>query len=159
MIARPYLRTPKAVIIQTTNLSRRKRHEFVRAVAQGLIPPETPPALRKAKKRRYFDVNDFLHLSRAAKLWYLLFQTEFTQTSAWLRDCQWPEYDSDLEEGEYKSFLQNEDSPTDHQCGSKCTNLNCRMRKYCACKLGANNLRTSQDLDTYRLPYLIFNFL
>lgn len=67
MIARPYLRTPKAVIIQTTNLSRRKRHEFVRAVAQGLIPPETPPALRKAKKRRYFDVNDFLHLSRGNK--------------------------------------------------------------------------------------------
>ncbi|KRT83690.1 hypothetical protein AMK59_3297 [Oryctes borbonicus] len=109
MIARPYLRTPKAVIVQTTNLARRKRHEFVRAVAQGLIPPETPPTQRKAKKRRYLD-------------------TELSQTSAWLRDCQWPEYDSDLEEGEYKPFLQSDGSPRDHQCGAKCNNLDCRAR-------------------------------
>ncbi|KAI4467592.1 rbr family ring finger and ibr domain-containing [Holotrichia oblita] len=109
MIARPYLRTPKAVIVQTTNLARRKRHEFVRAVAQGLIPPETPPAQRKAKKRRYLD-------------------TELSQTSAWLRDCQWPEYDSDLEEGEYKPFLPSDGSPRDHQCGAKCSNLDCRAR-------------------------------
>ena len=26
---------------------RRKRHEFMRAVSKGLIPPETPPALRR----------------------------------------------------------------------------------------------------------------
>lgn len=56
MIARPYLRTPKAVIVQTTALARRKRHEFVRAVAQGLIPPETPPTQRK-RKRKYLDVS------------------------------------------------------------------------------------------------------
>lgn len=58
MIARPYLRTPKTVIVQTTALTRRKRHEFVRAVAKGLVPPETPPALRKVKKRGYPDVRD-----------------------------------------------------------------------------------------------------
>lgn len=57
MIARPYLRTPKTVIVQTTALARRKRHEFVRAVAQGLIPPETPPLQRK-KRRRYLDVSE-----------------------------------------------------------------------------------------------------
>lgn len=56
MIARPYLRTPKAVIVQTTALARRKRHEFVRAVSQGLIPPETPPSQRK-RKRKYLDVS------------------------------------------------------------------------------------------------------
>lgn len=56
MIARPYLRTPKSVIVQTTALARRKRHEFVRAVAQGLIPAETPPMQRK-KRRRYLDVS------------------------------------------------------------------------------------------------------
>lgn len=49
IIARPYLRTPKAVIMQTTALARRKRHEFVRAVSKGLIPPETPPSLRKVR--------------------------------------------------------------------------------------------------------------
>jgi ankyrin repeat/IBR domain-containing protein 1 len=53
MVARPYLRTPRAVIIQTTTLARRKRHEFVRAVSKGLIPPETPPTLRKVRKRRF----------------------------------------------------------------------------------------------------------
>lgn len=56
MIARPYLRTPKAVIIQTSALVRRKRHEFVRAVEQGLIPPETPPMQRKRRKK-YIDVS------------------------------------------------------------------------------------------------------
>lgn len=56
MIARPYLRTPKSVIVQTSALARRKRHEFVRAVAQGLIPPETPPMQRK-KRKRYLDVS------------------------------------------------------------------------------------------------------
>jgi ankyrin repeat/IBR domain-containing protein 1 len=53
MVARPYLRTPRPVIIQTTALARRKRHEFVRAVSKGLIPPETPPTLRKVRKRRF----------------------------------------------------------------------------------------------------------
>lgn len=62
MIARPYLRTPRTVIVQTTALARRKRHEFIRAVAQGLIPPETPPSHRKTKKRRYFDVS-FMYIS------------------------------------------------------------------------------------------------
>lgn len=59
MIARPYLRKPKAVIVQTTTLARRKRHEFVRAVAQGLIPPETPPSQRKLHKKIYFDVSNY----------------------------------------------------------------------------------------------------
>lgn len=56
MIARSYLRTPKSMIVQTTALARRKRHEFVRAVAQGLIPPETPPHQRK-RKRKHLDVS------------------------------------------------------------------------------------------------------
>ncbi|CAG9860493.1 unnamed protein product [Phyllotreta striolata] len=77
MIARPYLRTPKAVIIQTSALVRRKRHEFVRAVEQGLIPPETPPMQRKRKKK-YID-------------------SDLSQTCTWLKDCEWPEYDTDEE--------------------------------------------------------------
>ncbi|XP_039298971.1 uncharacterized protein LOC111051560 isoform X2 [Nilaparvata lugens] len=47
MVARPYLRTPKGVIVQTTALARRKRHEFARAVSKGLVPPETPPARKR----------------------------------------------------------------------------------------------------------------
>lgn len=53
MVARPYLRTPRSVIVQTTVLARRKRHEFARAVSKGLVPPETPPALRRMRKRNY----------------------------------------------------------------------------------------------------------
>ncbi|KAG8232843.1 hypothetical protein J437_LFUL012647 [Ladona fulva] len=45
-LARPYLRTPRGVIIQTSALTRRRRREFVRAVSRGLVPPETPPSVR-----------------------------------------------------------------------------------------------------------------
>ncbi|RZF33312.1 hypothetical protein LSTR_LSTR007657 [Laodelphax striatellus] len=46
MVARPYLRTPKGVIVQGTALARRKRHEFARAVSKGLVPPPPPPPLQ-----------------------------------------------------------------------------------------------------------------
>nr|XP_023024193.1 ankyrin repeat and IBR domain-containing protein 1-like [Leptinotarsa decemlineata] len=105
MIARPYLRTPKAVIVQTSALARRKRHEFVRAVAQGLIPPETPPLQRKRKKR-YLD-------------------SDLSQTCAWLKDCEWPEYDTDEETDlsvTHKSVSHTHVSPTkEHQCGLLCS--------------------------------------
>lgn len=52
MVARQYLVTPRRQIIATTLLARRRRHKFVRAVSRGLLPPETPPALRRARIRR-----------------------------------------------------------------------------------------------------------
>ncbi|KAH0812293.1 hypothetical protein GEV33_010496 [Tenebrio molitor] len=111
MIARPYLRTPKAVIVQTTALARRKRHEFVRAVAQGLIPPETPPTQRK-RKRKYLD-------------------TDLTQTSAWLRDCEWPEYDSDEDnEISFKQFSGGSPNSKEHQCGFLCSRHGCGRSDY-----------------------------
>lgn len=71
MVARPYLRTPRSVIVQTTALARRKRHEFARAVAKGLVPPETPPTLRKLRRRNYrvlaIDTNNDA-VSRYARL-------------------------------------------------------------------------------------------
>lgn len=54
MVARPYLRTPRTKIVQTAHLVQRKRHEFVTAIAKGLVPPDTSPASRK--KRRIFSV-------------------------------------------------------------------------------------------------------
>ncbi|XP_044263786.1 ankyrin repeat and IBR domain-containing protein 1-like [Tribolium madens] len=111
MIARPYLRTPKAVIVQTTALARRKRHEFVRAVAQGLIPPETPPTQRK-RKRKYLD-------------------TDLTQTSAWLRDCEWPENDSDEDnEVSFKQFSGGSPNSKEHQCGFLCSRHGCGRSDY-----------------------------
>ncbi|KAK3873737.1 hypothetical protein Pcinc_021271 [Petrolisthes cinctipes] len=52
MVARQYLVTPRGQIIATTLLARRRRHKFVRAVSRGLLPPETPPSLRKSRRRR-----------------------------------------------------------------------------------------------------------
>ena len=60
MIARPYLRTPRSKIIQTAHLVQRKRHEFVTAIAKGLVPPDTSPTLKK-KRKKYsveLDVSD-----------------------------------------------------------------------------------------------------
>lgn len=53
MVARPYLRTPRSSIVDMTQKVRRKRHEFIRAVSKGLVTPETPPALRRVRRRRF----------------------------------------------------------------------------------------------------------
>ncbi|KAK5648628.1 hypothetical protein RI129_003520 [Pyrocoelia pectoralis] len=112
MIARPYLRTPKSVIIQTSALARRKRHEFVRAVAQGLIPPETPPVQRKQRKRRYVDGKKLSH--------------SYSEASTWLKNSEWPDYDSEDDE-DLVSRSQSRGSPTgkDHQCSLQCNWKNC----------------------------------
>ena len=40
MVARPYLRTPRAKIIQTTQLLHRKRQDFLLALSRGVIPDD-----------------------------------------------------------------------------------------------------------------------
>ncbi|XP_048517886.1 ankyrin repeat and IBR domain-containing protein 1 isoform X5 [Dendroctonus ponderosae] len=109
MIARPYLRTPKVVIIQTSTTTRRNRHEFVRAIAQGLIPPETPPTLRK-RKRKFNDLAD---------------------TSSWLKDCEWPggDYDTDEETDLSVTLKKMIRSPVaEHECGLLCSSQGCGTR-------------------------------
>ncbi|XP_022243991.1 ankyrin repeat and IBR domain-containing protein 1-like isoform X1 [Limulus polyphemus] len=107
MVARPYLRTPRDKIIQSTIYCRRKRHEFVTAVSKGLIPPETPPSLRRTKHRRYpglmgIDSVEDEQISQAimASLW------DMDPQNPWVKDVQgrhsnlsaiydWPDCDSD----------------------------------------------------------------
>lgn len=57
------------------------------------------------------------------------FQTELSQTSTWLRDCEWPEYDSDNEETEvvFKPFSQDA-TKEHHQCGLRCTRHDCTSK-------------------------------
>uniref|UniRef100_A0A1B6EFT1 RBR-type E3 ubiquitin transferase n=1 Tax=Clastoptera arizonana TaxID=38151 RepID=A0A1B6EFT1_9HEMI len=109
MVARPYLRTPRSVIVQTTALARRKRHEFARAVSKGLVPPETPPTLRKLRRRNYRVVaidtnNDADQVHAIAESLKAL-----DSNNPWVKDAQgrhnnlsaiydWPDFDSDDEE-------------------------------------------------------------
>lgn len=103
-IARPYLRTPRSLIIQTTALVRRKRHEFVRAVNKGLVPPETPPILRKNRKRRFPgiipDILNDKDLSQAiaASLREMDPNDSLTQEILNNHVVHPPDYDSDDEE-------------------------------------------------------------
>ncbi|XP_025835160.1 ankyrin repeat and IBR domain-containing protein 1-like, partial [Agrilus planipennis] len=107
MIARPYLRTPKSVIIQTTALARRKRHEFVRAVAQGLVPPETPPSQRKVKKAKYHNI-------------------DYSPGTPWKKNCNWTSFGSEEDLQNLETSIQEIDlQAPDHQCGLRCNRYNC----------------------------------
>jgi ankyrin repeat/IBR domain-containing protein 1 len=53
MVNRLYLRTPRKRIIEQAQIVQRKRQEFLTAIAKGLVPPETPPGLRKQRRRKY----------------------------------------------------------------------------------------------------------
>jgi len=50
MISRPYLRTPRSKIVQAARNVSSKRHEFLSAVAKGLIPADCSPSLKKKSK-------------------------------------------------------------------------------------------------------------
>ncbi|XP_050293473.1 ankyrin repeat and IBR domain-containing protein 1-like [Anthonomus grandis grandis] len=128
MIARPYLRTPKAVIVQTSTLTRRKRHEFVRAVAQGLIPPETPPTLRKRKRKLVSNLHCSTHIPEV----HVSFpQNDLEDTSTWIKDCDWPgDYDTD-EETDLSVTLKRMISRSpirEHECGLLCSSQGCGTR-------------------------------
>jgi len=50
MISRPYLRTPRSKIVEAARNVSSKRHEFLSAVAKGLIPADCSPSLKKKSK-------------------------------------------------------------------------------------------------------------
>lgn len=53
MVACRYIQTPSQYIKQMAAVVKQKRLDFMTAVLKGLIPPETPPNLRKSQRRRY----------------------------------------------------------------------------------------------------------
>lgn len=53
MVACKYIQTPSQHIKQMAAVVKQKRLEFITVVMKGLIPPETPPNLRKFQRRRY----------------------------------------------------------------------------------------------------------
>jgi len=99
-VARPYLRTPRTVIMQTTALTRKRRHEFVKAIDKGLAPPETPPEQRRVRRKV---------LKNRIITVFCAFQSQMAQAMAknWIRDVQanpalnsifdWPRFETDHE--------------------------------------------------------------
>ncbi|XP_046859587.1 ankyrin repeat and IBR domain-containing protein 1-like [Xenia sp. Carnegie-2017] len=56
MVARPYLRTPRAKIISAAQLTHRKREDLLLALSRGLLPPDDSPRAKRARNnylRRY----------------------------------------------------------------------------------------------------------
>ena len=56
MVNRLYLRTPRSRIIEQAHSVQRRRLEFTAAIAKGLVPPETPPSLKKGRRRRKYSM-------------------------------------------------------------------------------------------------------
>ncbi|CAH0386783.1 unnamed protein product [Bemisia tabaci] len=82
LVARPYLRTPRAAIVQTASLARQKRHEFTRAVSKGLIPPDiSPPATHKRRKHRLVTVSSGLNVDELKES-----LRELKSKKSWLRE-------------------------------------------------------------------------
>ncbi|XP_076060868.1 uncharacterized protein LOC143036865 [Oratosquilla oratoria] len=115
MVARQYLVTPRGQIIAATLLSRRRRHKLVRAVSRGLLPPETPPSFRKARKRHCvagligMDPPD--ELENVAAM-----ERALDPSQPWVKDARgrhtnlaalldWPDLDSDEEESSLNHAL------------------------------------------------------
>ncbi|XP_014667038.1 PREDICTED: uncharacterized protein LOC106808723 [Priapulus caudatus] len=106
MIARPYLRTPRYKIVQTAQLVKRKRHEFVLSVSKGLIPPETPPALRRFRRRHFPNLLDMDLDDKDFRKAITASLKDIDPNDPWVKDSSgrhtnlaalydWPDYDSD----------------------------------------------------------------
>ncbi|XP_035231957.1 ankyrin repeat and IBR domain-containing protein 1-like, partial [Stegodyphus dumicola] len=108
-VARTYLQTPQSKIVQMISHVKRKRLDLLTAVHKGLIPPETPPSMRKSRKRRLpglmgMDPVDDPLLSQAIleslesidpnDPWVVDHQGKHTNIAA---VCDWPDYDSEEE--------------------------------------------------------------
>ncbi|XP_061169604.1 ankyrin repeat and IBR domain-containing protein 1-like [Saccostrea echinata] len=83
MVNRLYLRTPKKRIIEQAQLVQRKRHEFILAISKGLVPPETPPGLRKHRKRKYSMETEDEQLRKAI----LASIQEVDPAKPWIKDA------------------------------------------------------------------------
>ncbi|XP_055938301.1 ankyrin repeat and IBR domain-containing protein 1-like [Argiope bruennichi] len=110
LIARTYIQTPQFKIVQMVTNVKRKRLDLLNAVHKGLIPPETPPSMRKRRKNHIpslmgLDPVDDPFLSQAIlnslktvdpnDPWIINQHGKHTNVAA---VCDWPDFDSDDEE-------------------------------------------------------------
>lgn len=108
MVNRLYLRTPRARIIEQAHNVQRRRLEFTAAIAKGLVPPETPPSLKKGRRRRKYSMemeDEDLRKAIMASI------QEVDPGNPWIKDAsgrhtnvmallEWPMEDSDDSDSE-----------------------------------------------------------
>ncbi|KAL3854879.1 hypothetical protein ACJMK2_014115 [Sinanodonta woodiana] len=136
MVNRLYLRTPRKKIIEQSQITQRKRQEFISAISKGLVPPETPPALRKHRRHKYSMETDDEDLKKAI----LASMQDIDPTNPWIVDASgrhanieamlnWPSDESDDSDSEVtrKAILTR----------GQCAREGCRRPR-------ANNPRTGE---------------
>ncbi|KAK6165782.1 hypothetical protein SNE40_022633 [Patella caerulea] len=107
MVNRLYLRTPRKKIIEQALIVQRKRLEFLIAISKGLVPPETPPSLRKKRRRKYSMELEDEDLKKAI----MASIKEVDPSNPWIKDASgrhtnvmayldWPAEDSDDSEAD-----------------------------------------------------------
>nr|KAG5714730.1 hypothetical protein BaRGS_000218 [Batillaria attramentaria] len=108
MVNRLYLRTPRARIIEQAHNVQRRRLEFTAAIAKGLVPPETPPSLKKGRRRRKYSMETEDEDLRKAIMASI---QEVDPGNPWIKDAsgrhtnvmallEWPMEDSDDSDSE-----------------------------------------------------------
>ncbi len=80
LVGRSYLRGSRQCIIQTTQMVASRKQRFLVCIGRGLVPPETPPALRKSKQQRNMpptligldkdDVNLYIYMIDPYCCWF-----------------------------------------------------------------------------------------
>ncbi|XP_025093474.1 uncharacterized protein LOC112563582 isoform X2 [Pomacea canaliculata] len=140
MVNRLYLRTPRARIIEQARNVQRRRLEFTGAIAKGLVPPETPPSMKKGKRRRKYSMETEDEDLRKAIMASI---QEVDPGNPWIKDAsgrhtnvmallEWPMEDSDDSDSEVSVSALRE--------YGKCHRIGCNRPK-------AVNPRTQQIHD------------
>ncbi|XP_052236052.1 ankyrin repeat and IBR domain-containing protein 1-like [Dreissena polymorpha] len=162
MVNRLYLRTPRKKIIEQAQLCHRKRHDFLTAISKGLVPPETPPGLRKKRRRYSMDVDD--EDMRKAILASI---EDFDPENPWIVDASgrhtniaaildWPSDDSDDETPSRANKAMSMMDPMPEMCTRECCARPCaknprtgEYHKFCSLRCSRMH---KQRLDDEPLP-------
>ncbi|XP_045177754.2 ankyrin repeat and IBR domain-containing protein 1-like [Mercenaria mercenaria] len=142
MVNRLYLRTPRKKIIEQSQICHRKRLEFLTAISKGLVPPETPPGLRKKRRKYSMDTEDE-DLRKAI----LASIEDFDPQNPWIVDASgrhtniaalldWPSDDSDDSDDEQRQS-NDQGSPSAESQPENCLRDGCTRSR-------AKNPRTGE---------------
>ncbi|GFO20846.1 ankyrin repeat and ibr domain-containing protein, partial [Plakobranchus ocellatus] len=136
MVNRLYLRTPRRRIVEQARAVQRKRLEFISAISKGLVPPETPPAARKGKKKRK-QSGETVEDEDLRKAILASIQ-EVDPANPWIKDAsgrhtnvatllEWPAEDSEDSDGEVETREKRERIGKCHRAG--CNKVRARNPK------------------------------